>query len=173
MTSRENLIGKRLPALSFPATSGGPVDLGLDDGARRILFVYPRIGNPAQPDSPAWAAIPGAKGCTAEACSFRDLRDEFAGLGWDVAGCSTQATDYQIEAAARLYLPYPLISDAGLMLRDALGLATFEFEGFVLYRRVTLLIVGGVIVDLLVADDDPSHHVEDVLRAVRQMGRAA
>ncbi|MCU0115972.1 MULTISPECIES: peroxiredoxin [Curtobacterium] len=173
MTSRDDVIGRRLPTQSFESTSGGLLDLGSNEGAHRVVFVYPRTGDPAESDSPAWAAIPGAKGCTAEACSFRDLRDEFAGIGWDVVGCSTQTTDYQLEAASRLHLPYPLVSDTGLVLRDALGLATFEFEGSVLYRRVTLLIVSGVVVDVLVADDDPSHHVEDVLRAVHQMGGAA
>lgn len=173
MTSRDDLVGRRLPTHSFESTSGGLLDLGSGEGTHRVVFVYPRTGNPAQPDSPAWAAIPGAKGCTAEACSFRDLRDEFAAIGWDVVGCSTQTTEYQLEAASRLHLPYPLVSDTDLILRDALGLATFEFEGSVLYRRVTLVIVSGVIAEVIVADDDPSHHVEDVLRAVQQMGKAA
>ncbi|GAA4267500.1 peroxiredoxin [Frondihabitans peucedani] len=167
MTRREDLIGKRLLGVELPSTSGGALDLGSDDGSQRIVFVYPRTGDPAHPDSTAWAAIPGARGCTAEACSFRDLRDEFAALGWDVAGCSAQTTAYQVEAAARLHLPYPLLSDTGLILCDALGLATFEFDDLILYRRVTLLIVSGVVVDLLVADDDPSHHVTEVLRLVQ------
>lgn len=170
MTDRTALVGRRLPAVVLDATDGGRVDLGADDGVRRILFVYPRTGDPTAPDSPAWAAIPGAKGCTAEACSFRDLRDDFARLGWDVAGCSVQSTTYQAEAVARLHLPYPLLSDRGLELRDALGLDTFAFEGTTLYRRVTLLIDGGRVAEVIVADDDPSGHVEDVLRVVERLG---
>ncbi|MGO4584197.1 peroxiredoxin [Arthrobacter sp. 2RAF6] len=120
-----------------------------------------------------WAAIPGAKGCTAEACSFRDLRDDFAVLGWEVIGCSVQNTAYQSEAASRLHLPYPIVSDQDFALRGTLGLSTFEFEGDELYRRITLLVDGGIVVAVIEPGQDPGSHVEDVLKVVRQIGSGA
>ena len=152
--------------VELPATTGGVIALDGSWAKRLVLFVYPRTGDPGHPDSAAWAKIPGAKGCTAEACSFRDLRDDFAALGWGVAGCSTQGTDYQAEAARRLHLPYPLLSDRELRLGALLGLRTFEFDGAVLYRRITLLIEGGVVVDVVDPGDDPTGHVESVLEVV-------
>lgn len=169
MINRDAVIGKRLQSIVLPSTISGEIDLGANDSTRRVLFIYPRTGDPKNPDGPEWAAIPGAKGCTAEACSFRDLVQDFAALGWQIAGCSTQTTSYQKEAAARLHLPYPLLSDSGLRLRDVLDLETFTFEGVELYRRVTVLIEDGRVVELLVADDDPANHVDAVLQVAAQL----
>ena len=44
----------------------------------------------------------------------------------------------QIEFAEREHMPFPVIADPELRLRDALGLPTFEFGGLTLYKRVTL-----------------------------------
>lgn len=169
MINREALIGKRLQSIVLPSTNSGEINLGVSDSTRRVLFIYPRTGDPNRPEGPEWAAIPGAKGCTAEACSFRDLQQDFAALGWQIAGCSTQSTSYQKEAAARLHLPYPLLSDSGLRLREMLNLETFTFEGTELYRRVTVLIEDGRVVEFLVADDDPTDHVDAVLQAAAQL----
>ncbi|MGO4860334.1 peroxiredoxin [Arthrobacter sp. 2MCAF14] len=173
MTEMHQLIGRRLPQIGLPSTIGGSIGLGADDSVRRVLFVYPRTGDPLRPDSPAWAAIPGAKGCTAEACSFRDLRDDFAVLGREVIGCSVQGTAYQSEAASRLHLPYPIVSDQDFALRGTLGLSTFEFEGDELYRRITLLVDGGIVVAVIEPGQDPGSQVEDVLKVVRQIGSGA
>jgi peroxiredoxin len=53
---------------------------------------------------------------------------------------STQTTDYQQEMAARLHLPFPVLSDADFRLTEALALPTFEIEGLRLLRRLTLLV---------------------------------
>ena len=58
-----------------------------------------------------WNAIPGARGCTPEACSFRDELARFREVGARVFGLSTQDTEYQREAVERLHLPYLLLSD--------------------------------------------------------------
>ena len=64
-------------------------------------------------------------------------------------GLSTQDTEYQREAVERLHLPYPLLSDAGLRLTEALDLPTFEVEGLRLIRRLTLIVRGGRIADVV------------------------
>jgi peroxiredoxin len=117
-----------------------------------VVFAYPRTGRPGE-ESPGgddrWNAIPGARGCTPEACSFRDEKARFAQRGARVFGLSTQDTDYQREAVERLHLPYPILSDADLELTRALALPTFEVEGMTLIRRVTLLVRAGVIDDVV------------------------
>ena len=60
-----------------------------------------------------WDEIPGARGCTPQSCGFRDHFAELKALGVaNVFGLSTQDTDYQREAAERLHLPFPILSDA-------------------------------------------------------------
>jgi peroxiredoxin len=62
-----------------------------------------------------------------------------------VFGLSTQDTLYQREAAERLHLPFPLLSDANLALASAMHLPTFETSGMTLLKRLTLAINEGII----------------------------
>ncbi|MBS0659223.1 MAG: peroxiredoxin [Verrucomicrobia bacterium] len=141
----DHLPGLRLPDLALPSTAGGEVALGRLTG-RVIVYFYPRTGQPgvALPDN--WDAIAGARGCTPEACNFRDHRAELlaAGVG-EVYGVSTQDSAYQREAAERLHLPFPLLSDERLALARALRLPTFEAAGAELIKRLTLVVDDGVI----------------------------
>ena len=109
---------------------------------RLVLYVYPRTGRPDRPSPPGWDAIPGARGCTPQSCAFRDHRAELQRLGADVAGLSAQPLDEQVEFAERNHIPYPVIADRERRLGAALRLPTFEFEGAVLYKRVTLVFEG-------------------------------
>ena|SRR5919108_1818434 len=146
----DHLPGMALPAIALPATDGASVRLDRLPG-RTVVFAYPRTGRPGEepPGGEAdWNAIPGARGCTPEACSFRDEHARFGALGARVFGLSTQDTEYQREAAERLHLPYPLLSDAELRLVDALRLPTFEVEGLTLIRRLTLFLADGRVEDV-------------------------
>jgi len=146
-----HLVGATLPAVVLPATDGMHIRL---DGlaGRTVVFAYPRTGRPgeAPPGGEAgWNAIPGARGCTPEACSFRDEIARFTELGVRVFGLSTQDAAYQREAVERLGLPYPLLSDERLRLTRALRLPTFEVEGMTLLRRLTLILDRGRIADVV------------------------
>ena len=147
----DHLRGMKVPPIALPATDGTSVALAELDGLS-VVFAYPRTGRPGE-ESPGgdegWNAIPGARGCTPEACSFRDEKARFAERGARIFGLSTQDTDYQREAVERLHLPYPILSDADLELTRALDLPTFEVEGMTLIRRVTLLVRAGVIDDVI------------------------
>ena len=140
----DHLPGMRLPAITLPATDGSTVALSALPG-RSAVYVYPRTGRPDQPLPTGWNAIPGARGCTPQSCAYRDLAAEFAALGTRVFGLSTQDTAYQQEAAARLHLPFPLLSDESLVFASALHLPTFEVDGMTLIRRLTLIVSDGVI----------------------------
>jgi peroxiredoxin len=147
----DHLPGTALPAIALPATDGSDVRLDELDGLS-VVFAYPRTGRPGEepPGGEAgWNAIPGARGCTPEACSFRDERARFAERGARVFGLSTQDGDYQREAAERLHLPYPLLSDADLGLTRALDLPTFDVDGLTLIKRLTLIVRDGVIADVV------------------------
>src|SRR5215217_6482574 len=127
----DHLPGTALPAIALPSTDGGSVRLD-EPGGLVVVFAYPRTGRPGEEPpggEEGWNAIPGARGCTPEACSFRDERARFAQRGARVLGLSTQDTEYQREAVERLHLPYPLLSDADLAFARALSLPTFEVDG--------------------------------------------
>src|SRR4029453_3139331 len=75
--------------------AGGPV----------VLFFYP-------------AAM--SSGCTAEACTFRDLAAEFRGAGPQRVGISRDRPERQKQFADRHGFDYPLLSDADLRVAAAL-----------------------------------------------------
>jgi peroxiredoxin len=147
----DHLPGMALPPVALPSTDGDRVRLGALEGVS-VVFAYPRTGRPGEEPpggEEGWNAIPGARGCTPEACSFRDKRARFAERGARVFGLSTQDTDYQREAVERLNLPYPLLSDARLELTRALRLPTFEAGGLTLIKRLTLIVRDGTIADVV------------------------
>ena len=143
-----HLVGRALPGVRLPSTQGGTRDLA-SLGARAVVFAYPRTGRPDDPPGPDWDAIPGARGCTPEVCSIRDSIAAFERLGVGVAGLSAQTPEEQREAAERLHLPYPLLSDEHGALAAALELPTFDWRGRPLLKRVTLLLRDGAIADVV------------------------
>ena len=130
------------------------------------MFAYPRTGRPDE-DPPgglaAWDAIPGARGCTPQACAYRDRHGALVAAGARVFGLSTQDTAYQQEMAERLHLPFPVLSDEPLELADALRLPTFETAGLTLFKRHTLVIRDGTIEHVLYPVFPSDRDAEQVL----------
>jgi peroxiredoxin len=138
-----HLAGMTLPSIALAATDGAIVDLAALRG-RTVVYIYPRTGRPGVPLPEGWDAIPGARGCTPQSCGFRDHFAELTALGVArVFGLSTQDTPYQLEAAARLRLPFAILSDSDLHLARALALPTFRVAGMTLLRRMVLVIDDG------------------------------
>lgn len=161
----------RLDNLELFSTQGGKIDLSTVEGLS-VVFVYPRTSPPGGAPE-GWEMIPGARGCTAESCSFRDLHEDFLQLQTRVFGVSTQDAGYQQEAAKRLHLTYPLLSDARLQLKEQLDLETFDFEGQRLYRRATFLIEDGVVLERFTEIGDPAAHPNQVLQVIAQKYRVS
>lgn len=133
------LEGRAMPAIRLEATTGEAIDLAAATEGRLVVYVYPRTGMPGEPDPPGWKEVPGAFGCTAENCAFRDHAGQMEALGAKVLGLSSQPLDEQREFAERTEMPYPLLNDSGLALAAALDLPTFEKAGMHLYRRLTFV----------------------------------
>jgi peroxiredoxin len=167
----EHLTGLRLPAIALPSTSGRQVDLQALGRGWAVLYCYPRTGRPDEPGPPVWDAIPGARGCTPQACSYRDHHAELAALDARVFGISTQTTAYQQEMAERLHLPYEVLSDADFRLTDALRLPTFEAGGMRLLRRLTLLVLGDRIEACFYPVFPPDADADRVLAWLRSRSR--
>ncbi|SDJ99100.1 Peroxiredoxin [Actinopolyspora mzabensis] len=144
--SSGELPGTPMPGLPLRDTDGGRTRLDTLGKGRTVVYVYPLTGSP-QVDLPdGWDTIPGARGCTAEACGFRDHHRELLAAGAaGVFGLSSQHTDYQRELVERLALPFPMLSDPTHSLNRALGLPTFRAGGLRLYERLTLIVREGFV----------------------------
>lgn len=160
-----HLYGAPLPSLTLPATDGRQVSLRDESFEERlIVYAYPRTGVPGQaPLVDDWDSIPGARGCTPQACAFRDHHAELREHGARVYGLSTQSTPYQQEAATRLRLLFPLLSDERHHLTHALNLPTFRVAGHRLLRRLTLIVRDGHIEHVFYPVFPPDTHAEEVL----------
>lgn len=169
-----HFAGMRLPSVPLRATDGTTVDLATRPGLV-VVYAYPRTGRPGVANPEGWDAIPGARGCSPQSCAFRDHFEELRALGVaHVFGLSTQDTEYQREAAERLELPFPLLSDAQLAFAHALRLPTFGVDGMTLLKRITLIIRDGVVEDVLYPVFPPDENAGAVVALLSQKagGRA-
>lgn len=90
-----------------------------------VLFFYP-------------AAM--TRGCTAEACHFRDLGAEFAALGAQRVGISRDRVDRQRAFADEHDFDYPLLSDPDGAVAAAMGVKRRLPLGALSTRRMTFVI---------------------------------
>jgi len=159
----DHLPGIALPPLILTATDGRSIDLGALCG-RTVVYAYPMTGRPDIPLPDGWDMLPGARGCTPQACAFRDHFAQLKALGVaHLFGLSTQDTSYQREVADRLHLPFPLLSDDHFQLADALQLPTLETGGTRLLRRLTMIVKDGKIAHVFYPVFPPDRNADDVM----------
>jgi peroxiredoxin len=162
-----HLVGAHIPSVPLQGTDGTTVDLASLTG-RTIVYAYPRTGVPGVENPDGWDAIPGARGCSPQSCAFRDHFADLRAAGVaHVYGLSAQTNDYQREAAQRLALPFPLLSDERLTFAHALNMPTFEAAGMTLFKRCTLVIDDGTITHVFYPVFPPDRNAEDVLAWLR------
>jgi peroxiredoxin len=159
----DHLEGLNLPSLPLATTNGTSVDLGSLPGLT-VVYAYPMTGRPDTPLPEDWDMIPGARGCTPQSCAFRDHFADLTALGVNhLFGLSVQPTDYQQEAATRLHLPFPLLSDADYQLTNRLPLPTFDSSGIRLLKRLTLMIRDGQIIKAFYPVFPPDQNAQAVM----------
>jgi peroxiredoxin len=163
-----HLTGAAMPEVALTATDNRTVDLAALGTGTTIVYAYPMTGRPGVDLPEGWDEIPGARGCTPEACAFRDHFADLQAAGAEaVFGLSSQDTDYQREVVQRLRLPFPMLSDPQLKLAGALGLPTFQAAGMELYRRLTLVIEDGRVAHVFYPVFPPDGHAAEVLAWLR------
>jgi len=161
-----HLPGTKSPDIALGST-GVTVNLS-ELAGRTIVYCYPRMGQPGETVPESWNAIPGARGCTNQSCSFRDHFSELVAAGADyLFGLSTQDVDYQREAVDRLHLPFSLLSDEELKFANALNLPRFQYDRATLIKRLTLVIDNGTITHVLYPVFPPDRSAEQTLEWLR------
>ena len=158
----DHLTGAALPTLAFESTMGR-VDLAELAADMLVLFIYPNATGLSDAPEPDWDLIPGARGCTAQSCAFRDQHDHLTDLGATLAGLSVQTVEEQGAFAARTGVRYRLISDPDRELADALTLPTFTTAGQTFYKRLTLIAKRAHIVKVFYPVFQPQLNAADVV----------
>jgi peroxiredoxin len=165
----DHLPGLPVPSLTLAASDGQAVDLAALGAGRTIVYLYPLTGRPGVDLPAGWDEIPGARGCSTEACDFRDHYADLQAAGAaGVWGMSSQDPDYQAEVVERLRLPFAMLSDPDFALAGAVGLPTFAAPGHDrLYARLTLVLRDGEIEHAFYPIFPPNTHAQQVLAWLR------
>ncbi len=100
-------IGAQAPNFRLPTSNGSYVALEDFLGKQNVVvYFYPKDFT---------------RGCTAEACSFRDSYEAFKDLRAEVIGISSDSQDSHRDFAQQHHLPFILLSDADGSVRKAYG----------------------------------------------------
>lgn len=170
----DHLPGLPAPHVRLPSTAGEYVTLDELGEGLTVIYIYPLSGRPGVELPQGWDDIPGARGCTTEACDFRDHHTELIDAGAArVFGLSSQDTAHQRELRERLGLPFEMLSDTEMRLVDTLGLPTFEADGATLYKRLTLVIGESLVEHAFYPIFPPNRHAQEVLAWLRSGGSRA
>jgi peroxiredoxin len=156
------LVGRRLPDVELPATSGSSVNPGRLKGLA-VLFCYPWTGRPGHPNPPHWDEIPGAHGSTPQAVAYSEAYGKFRKLGVGLFGISLQDSEWQREFVQRQKLAYRLLSDIGRKFSGDLGLQAFTTGGIDYLQRLTLITNNGIITTARFPVPSPEKDASEVL----------
>ncbi len=140
--------GDRAPQFTLPDDAGVPTRLAGFRGRRVVLYFYPKDGT---------------KGCTTEACEFRDRHARLRAQDVVVLGVSPDSVRKHAKFKAEHALPFPLLSDADHAVCEAYGVwreKLFWGRKYMGVMRTTFVI-------------GPTGRVEQVWEHVKELGHAA
>lgn len=146
--------GDPAPDFSCHATDGSTIKLADFRGKKLVLYFYPMDDTP---------------GCTAQACSLRDVNRDIAAKGAAILGVSSQNEESHKKFTSKYKLNFPLLADTDRNVAKAYGVAgkgLFSVARALtgMNERVTFIIdEKGRIAHVL---DDPNcpNHGEEVLK---------
>ena len=149
-------VGDAAPDFSLVSQDGEVVNL--NDLLRRgsvVVYFYPRDRTP---------------GCTAEAGAFRDSYPEFAELGAEVVGISSDSIESHKGFADDCGLPFRILSDADGEVRRKYGVSS---SMGLIPGRVTYVIDGeGIVRYVFSSQLHATRHVKEALEALNEFREA-
>ena len=158
-----HLLNTMIPPISLYTQNSSLLKINRTDTFRLVIYCFPMTGHPEKTLPENWNLIPGATGCTAQTCAFRDHYDQLVVQNSIPIGVSTQSIEDLKEMTVRLKIPYDVLSDQQLLLAKALKLPTFAIKEKVYSKRLTLIVEKSVIKHIFYPIFPPDKHINDVL----------
>jgi thioredoxin-dependent peroxiredoxin len=110
----------------------------------------------------------GTRGCTREACHFRDLATEFADVGATRVGISTDPVDKQKKFSDNHHFDYPVLSDAAGTVATAFGVKRGLLGKFMPVKRTTFVIdTDRKVLDVIGSELNFNVHADKALEVLR------
>ncbi|HUU86724.1 MAG TPA: peroxiredoxin [Candidatus Glassbacteria bacterium] len=146
-------VGDKAPDFTLFSQTGENVTLSQIIGKKNIvLYFYPKDES---------------KGCTRQACEFRDKYEVFTDLGAEVIGLSSDDIKSHESFAKKYNLPFILLSDNENKVRKLYGVkSTFG----VIPGRVTFVIdKKGIIKSIFSSQFNFKKHIDESLETLKQL----
>jgi peroxiredoxin Q/BCP len=146
--------GDKAPDFKMTDQNGKTVELSQYLGKKNVvLYFYPKDFS---------------KGCTAEACSFRDNYEVFLKKGAEVIGVSIDSAESHKKFSYSYKLPFVLISDPKAELAKKYGVDKI----FGMLSRVTFIIdKKGVIRFVYTSMKDAVRHVDEAMKELERIDK--
>jgi len=148
-------VGDKALDFALPDQSGTLVKLSDFIGSKIIvLYFYPKDFS---------------RGCTAEACAFRDSYDVFVNAGAQVIGVSSQSVESHNKFAVFYKLPFILLSDDHGKVRQLFSVPSTLG---MLPGRVTYVIdKKGIVRHVFSSQTSAKKHIEEALRVIKEISK--
>jgi peroxiredoxin Q/BCP len=114
-----------------------------------------------------WYPVASSGGCTAEACHFRDLAGEFAAVGAQRVGISTDPVDAQKRFVEGSGLDYPLLSDADGKVAEQFGVRRKWLKAAPVKRATFVIGTDRTVVAAFKSETSMTAHADQALQALR------
>ena len=146
-------IGDKAPDFTLLSQNGEKVTFSDLIGKKNIvLYFYPKDKS---------------KGCTRQACEFRDKYEVFTDLGAEVIGISSDDIKSHESFADEYNLPFILLSDVKNKIRKLFGVnKTF---GLISGRVTYVIDKKGIVRHIFSSQFQPKKHIKEALEALKKL----
>ena len=146
-------FGDQAPDFTLISQTGESVTLSDLIGKKNVvLYFYPKDKS---------------KGCTRQACEFRDKYEAFTDLGAEVIGISSDDTKSHESFADEYNLPFILLSDDKNKVRNLFGVKSTLG---VISGRVTYVIdKKGIVRHIFSSQFQPKKHIKEAIEALKKL----
>lgn len=153
MTLTKVNVDDKAPDFTLPSNTGENVALSQFLGKKNVvLFFYPKDES---------------RGCTKEACAFRDSYEVFKDLGAEVLGINAGDSESHQEFVNKYMLPFKLLVDRENKVRQMYGVPSTL--GIIPGRVTYIIDKKGIVRHIFSSQFQPEKHIEEAINVLRTL----
>ncbi|MFY0673436.1 MAG: peroxiredoxin [Bacteroidia bacterium] len=146
-------LGDQMPSFSLKTDEGNEFNSESLNGKPSVVYFYPKNET---------------KGCTSQACSFRDNFEEFTDAGVSVIGISSDSVKSHASFKKNHRLPFTLLADTQKVVRKKFGVKG-NVLGLIPGRETFVFGANGKLVHKFESQINFNQHVNEALKALKDL----
>jgi peroxiredoxin Q/BCP len=143
----------QLPEFELPDENGETFQSSCLLGQASVIYFYPKDET---------------RGCTAQACSFRDAFEDFKEAGARVIGISSDSVEKHLKFKENNRLPFTLLADSDKKVRQLFGVKGNLF-GLIPGRETFVFDKTGKLVHHFKSQMQWNKHIDEALKIVKEL----